>query len=729
MNDSEHFLNGCVFMKKLNVDEMLQFLKKFAPVEFKYSMFSLYPESMSKISEYEDMFEFGSLSKRRFSYIADNIRLVYGDKKIVKDDIDLYHLTEKKIVHQFLAIPELDQMFDEDYFDFEWDMHVGQNFKEHKNDYYRDHFLHQVRNMYMMYVLLNEFGFYEASKKILSDKSISKISEYSYKKGKQFLADKHTSFWDLALKLNRSDDISLEDCIRNYFYKYIIYASAFLAALFHDMGYPICHFLEVRHRISEYNPSLYMFTHNAIESFDQLASKLGGSLLFSIVSPQEIKDRLQKINSIGKYDHGAYSAIAFLLRFYETGIIYSLSAEKQCAIELAAVAIYNHTSKYNCVKHKEENNYYQPIFRQNPISFLLKTCDDLQEWDRRYFEISDASDLLTCQICHAPFLPHSEKQSSYEQIDPRNIKRIYRCMCKKDEGAYEPCEPFKYQIFQKRKIFIVRTCDNLYFNLENKKSEGYGSKDKFELLKVTIDYDLYRLLEMARLNNNYASHRLNELNELKLLLKHQNFAYQSEDEIAFNFVYLDYFMTCNPLLIKVKILERYLNKKGGICAGKTSIGCLGLKSKLSTGLQGYLDNKALDFYKRLLDESIKCRDKDIDDPGFDKVTVINSIIDVLGVSDDKFYEDYRVTMEVLIEDCLRQYSRECSQCSIDYINSDRYMNQYEPKEKKVLSSYVLRYCNHENEYNWYENSNNYIGYFTDLHFFDILNRETITADT
>ena len=73
-----------------------------------------------------------------------------------------------------------------------------------------------------------------------------------------------------------------------------------------------------------------MFTHNAVESFDQIAAKLGGSLLFTIVDQEEIRQRLEPGNK-GKYDHGAYSAIAFLLQFYETGLIHSLGQEKKCA--------------------------------------------------------------------------------------------------------------------------------------------------------------------------------------------------------------------------------------------------------------------------------------------------------------------------------------------------------------------------------------------------------------
>ena len=95
--------------------------------------------------------------------------------------------------------------------------------------------------------------------------------------------------------------------------KYVIYASSILSALFHDMGYPICHFLEVRNRTSEYNPTLYMYTRNATESFDHIASLLGSSLLFTIVSRDEIKKSMNP-NKKGKYDHGAYSAIAFLLQ-------------------------------------------------------------------------------------------------------------------------------------------------------------------------------------------------------------------------------------------------------------------------------------------------------------------------------------------------------------------------------------------------------------------------------
>ena len=409
-----------------NKIDMLDYFNDFDPIECKYQV-KQGTVAYTKAAKYEDAYQFGRLNKRTYSYMMENLKLVYGqDNPVVEKDIVLYHLIESKIINQYFGISQLNDLFDEDYFNFEWDMHVGQNFSEHHNDYYRDHFIHQIRNLYMMLVMLDKFGIYGASRSAFESKAAGKLSEYVSQMKRIFQRQTMDSHMNILREICQSSGTTQEQYIEDYFNRYIIYASSMLSALFHDLGYPICHFLEVRHRVSSFNPTLYMFTHNAVESFDMLASKLSGSLLFTIVSQAEIKKRLELAPSKEKYDHGAYSAIAFLLHFYETGRIHSLSAEKQCAIEMAALAIYNHTAKFRCITGKKEQKYYSMVFQANPVSFLLRLCDDLQEWDRRYFEISQASDLLFCQKCGSPFL-------KYPVHRPDENK--YKCNC---DGEVNP---------------------------------------------------------------------------------------------------------------------------------------------------------------------------------------------------------------------------------------------------------------------------------------------------
>lgn len=657
-------------------------------------------------------------------------------------------------------------------------MHVGQNFKEHRNDYNRDHFVHQIRNLYMMIILLGKYGFFEASYLLLQDSSGGKISEYTKIKLDQFVGEKYNAQYDLLKDLqsdiyesietnidfykkelinssSRSEQdgsarnivedakkyqqrcSSEDDYVKSYFLKYVIYASTILSALFHDMGYPICHFLDIRHRVSDYNPTMYMFTNNTTETFDQIAAKLNDSLLFTIVSVDEIKKSLN-LGENGRYNHGAYSAIAFLLQFYNNGVFYSLSPEKQCAIELAAVAIYNHTAQFDCIDKNggKDNNYYQAVFRQNPISFLLRFCDDLQEWDRRYFEFSKDSDLSICRNCLVPLVPIRESNINEEDtnISQNADNLIYNCACDYNRV-------FRYDSFLKRKLYVVRVADDVSVGVINTTKND-------QLLCFSINYDLYKLLKITRVNNTYAKFRLGDLNKLKKLIGKQNFAFQSDNILSFKYIYLDYFITSNPILIKIKILEKYLLKSIGkeyFTASddyKNEIDEMNLESVSNDIFSGedisnkklyeYLNNKGpkkkslFDFYKALLEKSLDVKHTSNGD--YSKIS--NNLIEEYGYKNNsRIYDD---ALKLLVEDCLRQYSKEMTfeqinGCSFikEKEDSKLYYSQYSPDDQSENALYnsVGVFCSSNNNFNIYSNvkDKHIPNYYTDLHFFYKMN--------
>lgn len=536
---------------------MKEFLRGFDPIREKYEFkawnadyeswlkgrcIRLTAEGRANVSVFEDSFQFGSLSKQKYSSILDNLKLVYGDADLIHSDVRDYHLTERKIVHSYLAIPQLDKMFDEDYFNFEWDMHVGQNFNEHRSDYYRDHYIHQIRDMYMMLVLMEQFGMYHATREVLSDRMASNISSYVSKKKQQFMDDSGSPIYRMLMKLCKKKEKLLIPGINSiayteeYFYNYVIKASCILSGLFHDLGYPICHFLQMRNRLSNYNPTMYMVTHNEIGSFDQIASVLSPSLLFTLVSLKGIKAALE-LNDKGAYDHGAYSAIAFLLQFYENGIINALPAEKQCAIELAAVAIFNHTIEYKATKEKSKSSYYSLYFRQNPIAFLLRVCDDLQEWDRRYFEVSEASDLMFCEECHTPLIKYTIRDTDPSEAGAKK-ESGYQCSCR--SVIRRP------DIFMKRKLYLV--------SVANTVSVTDSTENGKHVLRADVHYDLYKMLIMSNINNTYAKYRFKELVGLQHLLLGQDYG-QTISRLE-----LGYFMSPNPISIKLEILRRFIDR-------------------------------------------------------------------------------------------------------------------------------------------------------------------------
>lgn len=720
---------------------MISFLKEFDPISKKYSFdnYKLTINARAEVSDFEAMQQFGNLTKHKFSDIRKNLELVYWNKKVIRKDIMTYYLVKDKVIHQYLAIPQLDSLFDEDFFDFEWDMHVGQNFNEHRNDYYRDHFIHQIRDMYMMLVLLDDFGFYKASYELLSDRNGGKISDYTYKKWYEFRINQAlpqqvvlNSIKDIV---DRSDskDKKRAEYAKEYFFHYVIYASSILSALFHDMGYPICHFLDVRHRISDYNPFMYMFTHNAVDSFDELAAKLNDSLLFTIVSSHEIKAALQ-IGKSGRYNHGAYSAIAFLLQFYENGLLFSLSPEKQCAIELAAVAIYNHTAKYDIIEYRKENNYCWPVFRQNPVSFLLRFCDDLQEWDRRYFEISSASDLIFCPKCGAPMLmDHKAKDRDAE--DP---VCLYKCLC----NNWEMPRP---DTFIKRKLFLVTVTDSVDVILDEKKSSDAGKAQETECggenkeqvpraskensdekctLTVKLNYDLYKLLLLSNINNTYAEHRAKELYDLKRLVSYQDFHFQTRGTLAFRHIRFDYFMSANPLLIKLKILEKFLVKyEIPLNSADLEQRILEKLSKEQTDERMNVQmNKqvtdSLSFYIRLLRD---CLSSDSHDEEYFKREYKEEYL--------TGGPEYNDALCCLAGDCFVQYQKELCVGDDPFKSEaayEAYSEQYVSKKGEDRLYYAISLITDQrsrcNRYS-ISGSSGVIGYYVDMYLFYLMNEE------
>lgn len=141
---------------------------------------------------------------------------------------------------------------------------------------------------------------------------------------------------------------------------------------------------------------------------------LSDSLLYKITSAQEITKR------VNTGDHGAISACILLMKFYMDGKIYSLSPAQKMVVELSAIAVYEHTLKYEILNnHNPERE--QNIFEENPFSFLFRVCDDLQEWDRVYFDITKQSNFLVCNKCGTII-----KNQVDNKADPKQ-KYIYSC--------------------------------------------------------------------------------------------------------------------------------------------------------------------------------------------------------------------------------------------------------------------------------------------------------------
>ena len=96
---------------------------------------------------------------------------------------------------------------------------------------------------------------------------------------------------------------------------------------------------------------------------------------------------------------------------YNKGFIRQFSPVKRMVIELAAVVIFSHTLKYK-IHDEKEYDEIRPMFYENPLSFLFRLCDDMQEWDREYFEISFKHNYFICEKCHTMHY-YDKKEKKY----------------------------------------------------------------------------------------------------------------------------------------------------------------------------------------------------------------------------------------------------------------------------------------------------------------------------
>lgn len=472
--------------------------------------YDAYVKAYAELERREEAFRLSELTKIEYGDILPNLDIIYAEMNKSDRIIELFDLIRGKIISGYICIDGLERLFSEKYIDFEWDMHLGIDFKTHKMKFYRDHFVHQIRNAYCMHVLLEQCGWCSLIEKVLNCEEKSKISRYV---GKCVMQQK---------QIMPQDKLECD----HFYYKNIIYMACYMSALFHDIGYPEVTNAANQNRIIDYISNLYN-TESSGYNYSRLRALLQNSLLFRVVPLEEIQNRI----SGAKIDHGALSAIIFLLNFYENGVIQGLVPYKRCAVELAALAIYNHTNKYTYENSVKEGEYIRNLFSLNPIAYILRICDDLQEWGRIYFELSDKSNMIICNTCKTPAIRRKKSDGSF----------CYDCNCchveKDKEALFYPM--FDYSTnFPYRRIYNVTVCEILRIE-ESERGICFH-----------LDYKLDRLLHIAYISPDYARYRIKELNKLK-----RHFEYQPE----LPKMRLRYFMTPNPILIKVEILDRYLS--------------------------------------------------------------------------------------------------------------------------------------------------------------------------
>ena len=594
-------------MVEFNRDNFRKFILDFDPIDYKYGKWDkekekyVWPdearsrgdaastdededeEDNKAEAEYYNLInEPTHIEPRDAATMIISTEMAYGslDKAMLYQDI--FQKTLDKILIEYVSIPGLSALFNEHYPEFEWSMHVNMKFKDQRNSYYRDHFIHQIRNMYMMFSMLNDEYIYKNAVDSFTNPSVCRLTEYvshcmlQYREvyTRTFAKQKHIVD---AFEQYKEDEknCSFEQGSDCYFVRYVLYAASAIAALFHDIGYPISYFYEIEDRAVEFIPAFTALLNEGDVNFNHVKDVLGDSLLFQIVNPKQIEAGFLK------RDHGVLSALLLALNFYKNGRIYSFSLEKQVALEIGILMIYNHTLDFLYLDEKSKSPLYKLQFARDPLSWLFRFCDDAQEWDREYFEISSSPNLLFCPTCHTPLIKSTDRTYNYrdafkavseyiEEEDDNssewpeltNISHYKcRCMMKKTNAPPQPIdggdelnwEWKRFRWFERRQIITVNVCDSVAIQ---ERIEGSSAGKELGYLLVDFHYDPYKQLRLCTIHHKFSEYRAKDLRKVKKFLQLQSFLVNGK---GYKRMVLEHNLSPNPFLLKAMIWGEYFN--------------------------------------------------------------------------------------------------------------------------------------------------------------------------
>ena len=571
-----------------------------------------------------------------FSEMMDTIYNIYGkdDNKPVHD-ATLYDRVQIDVITEYVGIGELREFFTPYYLFIEWQMHMEwkDKGKMHSDwNYYRDHWIHQIRVMYSSLELLNvqtpTFGGNQSlADKIIKNVKTSNINVDKYiheqaTKERQRIKDTQSLnelFEDLFKYSLQGNVLSnhapsaqqeyLNDQFYDYIVRYILNSAIMMAGIFHDIGYPIQHMRTHRHALQDVVINAPLFG-TLSSHFSEFEDDLSTSLLFQIVGREDMKARFDSSE-----DHGILSALAFLMFMHENGLVYKLPAAQQAAVELAALIIYDHTNTYIEVepikkrdKVKEITKYQTPVYLRNSLSYILRFCDDIQEWDRMYFKITKNQHLLFCPKCKKPIINEIDNGNRDERAFIQNrvtlakkikkeIKHIedeaidtlidnifkdmdddkdngvtrFKCMCVHPYEApvngsvsYRVDKMLYHSETPHRHLNYINACNNIY--LYDIKPSSESDDEELDFLPfgyipigrvqsahgafiLNMNYDPWKLLTLSLIEPTFGSNRAKEINKTRRYLKAQG---------SFPRIIVYSVPTQNPITQKVRLLENFL---------------------------------------------------------------------------------------------------------------------------------------------------------------------------
>lgn len=506
---------------KFSSCEMNKFLAEFVPSYYKYFGCNQVPDwaldQIGSVVEKEHKSSILAFSKITSNDLVNAYKIseaVYADSKRTKEFVDLYTNVQGKFVEEFVGIQGLDELYQPLFFVFEWMMHLEYLPEKDSYSYYRDHFVHQVRNMFEMFMIFSSeelevlqrcIDFFEQDNSLLARYVRAAVDNEC--KDHECLSNLDELYESCPSETGISK--------RNAIYRYLLLASVVVTSLIHDIGYPIQFLNDNLKRIEGFLPISSYFVDTQ-DRTSEIYMILQDSLLFQSVDSSEIK------KMILKGDHGTISACTLLLKYYTNGKIHAMNSLQRCIIELSALTIYNHTLKYRI--NGDDSNLYQNVFEDNPFSFWFRVCDDIEEWDRVYFDITKQSNFLICEDC----------KTVIRRMNRGKNSKQYSCCCgKKGEND---------NLFKYRKLAHVNACDEVFL----------GKIENDNKVILNFNYDLMSLLQASSYNASFASKRAKGIIETKKMVFGQS---------GYVPVYVDAFISGNPIAIKTEITLQYMKNQ------------------------------------------------------------------------------------------------------------------------------------------------------------------------
>lgn len=403
--------------------------------------------------------------------------------------------TMQKFLHEYIDIEGIEELLINNYGAIE-----NSIFLEHDRwgnpTHIREHAKHQIKNAYLGSILLLDFEYAKDMASNIYD-GTSTVTRYLVNQAEQVLESEYIEKSGKTI----SQDEKMEPKWRNAVFEKLrewCYEVFIVSSLLHDIGYPLEFYLRSAQELADYPPYLKILSPIMKADYSEIKAHLLTSQLFKLIDNREIKKKYDKNN------HGVLSAVSLLMHFYYGGRIFSLNREQRCIIEMSAIAIYRHTDRYE--------KGFRMVYKKDPISYMVRLCDDLQEWDRFKLIISDKHNYLRCNKCWKLLL---EDQGEYS--------------CPTCHSQYQ-----KVTQITNRKVNYISLCDELDLQKQ---------KDK---ILITVDFSIIKQLEILMDDYTAVLRRAKDMEAVQEFVKNQ----QLKPAIDVSF-----FLSNNPIMLIQHMIE------------------------------------------------------------------------------------------------------------------------------------------------------------------------------